>query len=136
MQRLPPPSCDRSAAASTCDVGQKLDLDAEKRRLEAAGYRNVPQVLDPGDFAVRGALLDLFPMGADVPYRIELFDDEIDSLRTFDPETQRSLDKVDSCRAAAGARIPAAMPSAPSACGDPARALRRRLRAAARSTRT
>jgi transcription-repair coupling factor (superfamily II helicase) len=50
----------------------------------------VPQVLDPGDFAVRGALLDLFPMGSDVPYRIELFDDVIDTLRSFDPETQRS----------------------------------------------
>ncbi len=89
MQRLPPPEW---IAGNTLDLarGQKLDLDAEKRRLEAAGYRHVPQVLDPGDFAVRGALLDLFPMGSDVPYRIELFDDEIESLRTFDPETQRS----------------------------------------------
>ena len=97
MQRLPPPSW---IAGNTLDLkkGQKLDLDAEKRRLEAAGYRNVPQVLDPGDFAVRGALLDLFPMGSDLPYRIELFDDEIDSLRTFDPETQRSDHAVDSVR--------------------------------------
>ncbi|KFN41212.1 transcription-repair coupling factor [Arenimonas oryziterrae] len=89
MQRLPPPAW---IAGNALDLkkGQKLDLDSEKRRLEAAGYRNVPQVLDPGDFAVRGALLDLFPMGSDVPYRIELFDDEIDSLRSFDPETQRS----------------------------------------------
>ena len=74
---------DRRQRASTCKVGQKLDLDAEKRRLEAAGYRNVPQVLDPGDFAVRGALLDLYPMGADEPYRIELFDDAIDSIRSL-----------------------------------------------------
>ncbi|MBW8368836.1 MAG: transcription-repair coupling factor, partial [Arenimonas sp.] len=97
MQRLPPPSW---IAGNTLDLkkGQKLDLDAEKRRLEAAGYRNVPQVLDPGDFAVRGALLDLFPMGSDLPYRIELFDDEIDSLRTFDPDTQRSDHPVDSVR--------------------------------------
>ncbi|MFY2764437.1 transcription-repair coupling factor [Arenimonas sp. MALMAid1274] len=97
MQRLPPPSW---IAGNTLDLrrGQKLDLDAEKRRLEAAGYRNVPQVLDPGDFAVRGALLDLFPMGSDLPYRIELFDDEIDSLRTFDPETQRSDHAVEAVR--------------------------------------
>ncbi|HEX7383907.1 MAG TPA: transcription-repair coupling factor, partial [Burkholderiaceae bacterium] len=93
MQRLPPPSF---IAGNALDLrrGQRLDLDAEKRRLEAAGYRNVPQVLDPGDFAVRGALLDLFPMGSDVPYRIELLDDEIDSLRSFDPETQRSEQPV------------------------------------------
>jgi len=58
----------------------------------------VPQVLDPGDFAVRGALLDLYPMGADRPYRIELFDDVVDSLRSFDPETQRSDHPVDSVR--------------------------------------
>jgi len=97
MQRLAPPSW---IAGNTLDLrkGQRLDLDAEKRRLESAGYRNVPQVLDPGDFAVRGALLDLYPMGADRPYRIELFDDEIDSLRSFDPETQRSDHPVDSIR--------------------------------------
>ncbi len=97
MQRLPPPNW---IAGNTLDLtrGQKLDLDAEKRRLEAAGYRNVPQVLDPGDFAVRGALLDLYPMGADQPYRIELFDDQIDSLRSFDPETQRSEHAVESVR--------------------------------------
>ncbi|MBB5016738.1 transcription-repair coupling factor [Rehaibacterium terrae] len=97
MQRLPPV---RFIAGSALDVrrGQKFDLDNEKRRLEAAGYRHVPQVLDPGDFAVRGALLDLYPMGAATPYRIELFDDEIDSIRSFDPETQRSQDTVDAVR--------------------------------------
>src|SRR6185436_1675245 len=97
MQRLPPPSW---IAGNALDLrkGQKLDLDAEKRRLENSGYRNVPQVNDPGVFAVRGALLDLYPMGSDVPYRIELFDDEIDSLRSFDPETQRSDHPVDSVK--------------------------------------
>ncbi len=55
----------------------------------------MPQVLEPGDFAVRGALLDIFPMGSAEPYRIELFDREIDSIRTFDPETQRSAHKVE-----------------------------------------
>ena len=97
MQRLPPPEW---IAGNALDLrrGQKLDLDAEKRRLESSGYRNVPQVLDPGDFAVRGALLDLFPMGSEVPYRIELFDDVIDTLRSFDPDTQRSDHPVDSVK--------------------------------------
>ncbi len=97
MQRVSPPSW---IAGNVLDLrkGQKLDLDQEKRRLEASGYRNVPQVNDPGDFAVRGALLDLYPMGSDVPYRIELFDDEIDSLRSFDPETQRSDHPVEFVR--------------------------------------
>ncbi|HEY1589150.1 MAG TPA: transcription-repair coupling factor, partial [Rhodanobacter sp.] len=74
---------------------QKLDLVAEQRRLEASGYRNVPQVAEPGDFAVRGALLDIFPMGTTEPYRIELFDDEVESIRSFDPETQRSQQQVE-----------------------------------------
>ena len=74
---------------------QKLDLAAEQRRLEASGYRHVPQVAEPGDFAVRGALLDIFPMGTAEPYRIELFDDEVESIRSFDPETQRSQQQVE-----------------------------------------
>jgi transcription-repair coupling factor (superfamily II helicase) len=80
------------------DVGQKLIVDEMRVRLEAAGYRRVETVYEHGEFAVRGALLDLFPMGSEVPYRIDLFDDEIETLRTFDPETQRSVDKVDSIR--------------------------------------
>ncbi|KAA0070307.1 transcription-repair coupling factor [Rhodanobacter sp. T12-5] len=74
---------------------QKLDLAAEQRRLEASGYRHVPQVAEPGDFAVRGSLLDIFPMGTAEPYRIELFDDEVESIRSFDPETQRSQQQVE-----------------------------------------
>ncbi|WP_372393395.1 transcription-repair coupling factor [Xanthomonas sp. NCPPB 3582] len=87
-------------------VGQRLDLEAEKRRLESAGYRNVPQVMDPGDFAVRGGLLDVFPMGADTPLRIELLDEDIDSIRAFDPESQRSLDKVDAVKMLPGREVP------------------------------
>ena len=66
-----------------------------RARLEATGYRNVTPVYEHGEFAVRGALIDLFPMGSELPYRIDLFDDEIDTLRTFDPETQRTVDKVE-----------------------------------------
>ncbi|SBV35592.1 transcription-repair coupling factor [uncultured Stenotrophomonas sp.] len=87
-------------------VGQRLDMDAEKRRLESAGYRNVPQVMDPGDFAVRGGLLDVYPMGADAPLRIELLDEDIDSIRAFDPETQRSLDRVEAVKMLPGREVP------------------------------
>ncbi|MDF3931003.1 transcription-repair coupling factor [Pseudomonas citronellolis] len=80
------------------DVGQKLDVEQMRLRLEAAGYRCVDTVYEHGEFAVRGALVDLFPMGSELPYRIDLFDDEIETLRTFDPENQRSIDKVQSIR--------------------------------------
>ncbi|MCP1584570.1 transcription-repair coupling factor [Pseudoxanthomonas mexicana] len=105
MQRLSPL---RHIAGGSFDyrMGQRLDFDAEKRRLEAASYRHVPQVLDPGDFAVRGGLLDVYPMGADAPLRIELLDDTIDSLRHFDPESQRSLDRVESVQLLPGREVP------------------------------
>ncbi|MDX3931031.1 MAG: transcription-repair coupling factor [Stenotrophomonas sp.] len=88
------------------EVGQRLDLDAEKRRLESAGYRNVPQVMDPGDFAVRGGLLDVYPMGASEPLRVELLDEDIDTIRAFDPETQRSLEKVQAVHMLPGREVP------------------------------
>jgi transcription-repair coupling factor (superfamily II helicase) len=94
MQRLAPRSFI-GGSSLVLALKQALDLGSEQQRLQAAGYRNVPQVQEPGDFAVRGALLDVFPMGSAEPYRIELFDREIDSIRTFDPETQRSLHKVE-----------------------------------------
>ncbi|MGO4501591.1 MULTISPECIES: transcription-repair coupling factor [unclassified Dyella] len=94
MQRIAPRS-HITGAGLVMKKSQKLDLAAEQRRLEAAGYRNVPQVAEPGDFAVRGALIDIFPMGSAQPYRIELFDDEVESIRSFDPETQRSQQQVD-----------------------------------------
>ncbi|GAB1595433.1 transcription-repair coupling factor [Lysobacter claricitrinus] len=105
MQRLAPP---RHVVGGSFDVrvGQRLDLDSEKRRLEAAGYRHVPQVLDPGDFAVRGGLLDVYPMGADQPFRIEMLDDEIDTIRVFDPESQRSLEKMERIHLLPGRELP------------------------------
>ena len=79
-------------------VGQQLDVNQMRSNFEAAGYRCVDTVYEHGEFAVRGALIDLFPMGSSQPYRIDLFDDEIETLRTFDPETQRSIDKVESIK--------------------------------------
>ena len=122
LQRLPPL---RYAVGSAFDVrvGQQLDMDAEKRRLESAGYRNVPQVFDPGDFAVRGGLLDVYPMGASEPYRIELLDDSIETIRAFDPESQRSLDKVEAVRMLPGREVP----TDADALGDVLDALRERF---------
>ena len=87
-------------------LGQHLDLDHEKRRLESAGYRHAQQVFDPGEFAVRGGLLDVYPMGAQTPFRIELLDAEIDSIRIFDPESQRSLDKIERIELLPGREVP------------------------------
>jgi len=105
MQRLPPLSY---VVGGSFDLrkNQPLVLDAEKRRLESAGYRHVPQVLDPGDFAVRGGLLDVYPMGATQPFRIELLDDSIDTIRAFDPETQRSLDQMQAVLMLPGREVP------------------------------
>ncbi|VAW72763.1 Transcription-repair coupling factor, partial [hydrothermal vent metagenome] len=97
LQRLPPKSF-LDQYSLVLDSGDTLDLDAMRKRLETAGYRCVAQVMEHGEFAVRGALLDLFPMGSATPFRIDLFDDEIESIRTFDPETQRSIDKVQQIR--------------------------------------
>ncbi len=76
-------------------VGEQIDTSQLRHNLERAGYRCVDTVYEHGEFAVRGALIDLFPMGSNTPYRIDLFDDEIESLRTFDPETQLTIDKVE-----------------------------------------
>ena len=94
MQRIAPRS-HITGSGLVLAKGQKLDMATEQRRLESAGYHHVPQVAEPGDYAVRGALIDIFPMGTAEPYRIELFDDEVDSIRSFDPETQRSQQPVD-----------------------------------------
>lgn len=75
--------------------GQQVDLAALKRRLVEVGYRAVEQVMEHGEFSVRGSIVDLYPMGASTPYRIDFFDDEVDGIRTFDPDNQRSLAQVD-----------------------------------------
>jgi transcription-repair coupling factor (superfamily II helicase) len=76
-------------------VGDDFNLELNRIKLESVGYQCVSQVYQHAEFAVRGAIVDLFPMGSKVPFRIELFDEEIVSIRTFDPETQRSLNKID-----------------------------------------
>ncbi len=94
MQRLPPA---RWVLGSSLDlaVGDRLDSDAFRGRMAAAGYATVTQVSEHGEFAIRGSIVDIFPMGSDRPYRIDLFDNEIESIRYFDPDNQRSAGRVE-----------------------------------------
>jgi transcription-repair coupling factor (superfamily II helicase) len=71
--------------------GEKLDVEALRSQLALAGYTHVTQVVSPGEFSIRGGLIDLYPMGAALPYRLDLFGDEIESIKTFDADTQRTL---------------------------------------------
>ena len=77
-------------------VKQQLDIADFRRNLEASGYINVTEVIEHGEFAIRGSIIDLFPASSTIPYRIDLFDDEIESIRCFDPQSQRSDNKVES----------------------------------------
>ena len=86
--------------------GQKLDEAGLKSQLTLAGYQHVSQVVSPGEYAVRGGLIDLFPMGSPVPFRVDLFDNEVDSIRTFDPDSQRSLYPVPEVRLLPGREFP------------------------------
>lgn len=74
--------------------GDRFSIQSLRLRLENAGYRAVEQVLEYGEYAVRGALLDLYPMGAENPFRLDFFDDEIDSIRTFDVDSQRTIAEI------------------------------------------
>ena len=93
MQRLAPAE---HIVANTfmLRIGERFEMAATRARLVDSGYRQRDSVNEHGEFAVRGAIMDIFPMGAEQPFRVELFDDEIESLRLFDPETQRSVDQV------------------------------------------
>ncbi|OFK88555.1 MULTISPECIES: transcription-repair coupling factor [unclassified Eikenella] len=97
MQQLAPPPflLGRTFWLKT---GQTLDLDKLRENLVEAGYSAVSNVVAGGEFAVRGGIVDLFPIGSSTPYRIDLFDDEIDSIKTFDPDTQRTLAPVSEIR--------------------------------------
>ncbi|MDU1950972.1 transcription-repair coupling factor [Atlantibacter hermannii] len=94
MQRVCPHSFLHGHAL-VMKKGQRLSRDALRSQLEQAGYRHVDQVMEHGEYATRGALLDLYPMGSVQPYRLDFFDDEIDSLRLFDVDTQRTLEEVE-----------------------------------------
>lgn len=76
-------------------AGDQIDLETFKQALVKAGYQYVSQVMSHGEFAVRGSIIDLYPMGCHLPFRIDLFDNEIETIRTFNPENQVSIDKVD-----------------------------------------
>jgi transcription-repair coupling factor (superfamily II helicase) len=105
LYRLAPPSF-LAGYTFHFKVKQKLDEAKLKGQLTLAGYQHVTQVVSPGEYAVRGGLIDLFPMGSLVPYRVDLFDDEIDSIRTFDPDSQRSLYPVTEVRLLPGREFP------------------------------
>ncbi|HEV7612784.1 MAG TPA: transcription-repair coupling factor [Steroidobacteraceae bacterium] len=94
LQRLAPRAYVEAYSLKV-HVGETLDLEALRAQLALAGYAAVTQVVAHGEFAVRGSLIDVFPMGSDTPYRIDMLDRDVDSIRRFDPDTQRSLDKLD-----------------------------------------
>jgi transcription-repair coupling factor (superfamily II helicase) len=105
LYRLAPPSF-LAGTTFHFKVKQRLNEAKLKAQLTLAGYSHVTQVVSPGEYAVRGGLIDLFPMGSLVPYRVDLFDDEIDSIRTFDPDSQRSLYPVPEVRLLPGREFP------------------------------
>ncbi|MCP5328763.1 MAG: transcription-repair coupling factor [Sinobacteraceae bacterium] len=119
LQRLPPRHYV-AGRSFTLAVGDTLALDAFRGRLIEAGYASVSQVDGPGEFALRGSLLDVFPMGTDTPLRIDLFDDQIEAIRRFDPQTQRSSATLQSVRLLPAREIPLD--------ADAVRAFRRRWR--------
>ncbi len=105
LHRLVPSNYIRGMSLSLV-VGQQLDMAKMRRDLEAAGYLCVESVNEHGEFAVRGSIMDIFPMGGTQPVRIELFDDEIESLRYFDAETQLSRDTISNVDLLPGKEFP------------------------------
>ena len=97
MQKLPPVPF-LAGRTFWLKTGQTLDIGRLKTDLVDAGYNHVSHVVAAGEFAVRGGIVDLFPMGSEMPYRIDLFDDEIDSIKTFDTDTQRTISPVSEIR--------------------------------------
>ncbi len=105
MQRLPPIEYVESNSFEF-RVGQSLDFELFRTRLEKTSYHSVNQVESPGDYVIRGGVIDVFPMGLDDPIRIELFGDEIDSLRLFDVDTQLTKQKINEMRILPASEIP------------------------------
>jgi len=105
LYRLAPPAF-LAAYTFSFRRNDKLDAAALRAQLVLANYSHVTQVAAPGEFSIRGSLIDLYPMGSDVPYRIDLFDDEIESIRSFDVDTQRSLSAVQDVQLLPGREFP------------------------------
>ncbi|QWD78990.1 transcription-repair coupling factor [Polynucleobacter sp. MWH-Spelu-300-X4] len=105
LQKLGPPSF-LAAHTFFFKKGDKLDEKALRLQLQQAGYDPVSAVVRPGEYSLRGGLIDLFPMGSALPYRIDLFGDEIDQIRSFDPDSQRSLYPVQEVRLLPGHEFP------------------------------
>ncbi|VAW70098.1 Transcription-repair coupling factor, partial [hydrothermal vent metagenome] len=97
LQRLPAKSYIKSQVLML-EQNQALSIDEFRRALEQSGYQCVSQVMGHGEFAIRGSIIDLYPSGQKLPFRIDLFDTDIDTIRRFDPESQRSLDTVESIK--------------------------------------
>ncbi len=106
VTRLAPPAF-LAAHTFFMKKGDTLDLDKLRAQMTLAGYQHVAQVVAPGEYSVRGGLVDLFPMGTPLPYRIELFDDEIETLRSFDVDSQRTLYPVPEIRLLPAREFPA-----------------------------
>ena len=105
LQRLCPPAYIR-AHTLMLECGTELEIETLRHRLNLAGYRACPTVLAPGEFSVRGAVVDVFPMGARQPCRLDFFDNRIDSIRLFDPERQISTGKADAVEMLPGREFP------------------------------
>ena len=105
LLRLPPREFIQGRSFSL-RTGQAFNLEQVRTQLTQAGYYPVGQVTAPGEYALRGSLFDVFPMGTPAPLRIDLFDDEIESIRHFDPESQRSLEKIDSFQLLPAREVP------------------------------
>jgi len=105
MQRLPPKQYIVSNSL-VLSVGAEFDLKQIRSDLLHAGYQYVDSVYEHGEFAIRGSIMDIFPMGSKLPYRVDLIDNEIETLRTFDPESQRSITQVEAIRLLPGKEYP------------------------------
>jgi transcription-repair coupling factor (superfamily II helicase) len=97
VYRLAPPAF-LAAYTFAFKKGEKLDAEKLRSQVTLAGYAHVTQVVSPGEYSIRGGLIDLFPMGSQLPYRLDLFDDEIESIKTFDVDTQRTVYPVPEVR--------------------------------------
>jgi transcription-repair coupling factor (superfamily II helicase) len=93
LQKIAPPQFIHQRSLNL-KPGDRIDPVALREKLSLYGYRAVSQVEEHGEFSARGSILDLFPMGSTKPFRIDFFDDEVESIRSFDAETQRSVEKI------------------------------------------